>query len=524
MMDYDYIVVGAGSAGCAVAARLSEHLGHRVLLLEAGGPDDDPNIHIPAMFPSLFKTAVDWAYETEPQKHLNHRRDYMPRGKVLGGSSSMNAMVYQRGHATDYDRWAQLGNDGWSWREVLPYFKRAEDQERGESDDHGVGGPLNVADLRDPNPLALTFVQACEQQGLPLTTDFNDGAQAGFGMFQVTQKGGWRCSTAVGYLGMARNCENLSILTDAQVLRLTFDGKRCTGAIYQHDREEHHVVATREVILCGGAINSPQLLLLSGIGPRQQLELLGIDVLVDLPGVGQNLQDHLLVPVAYHCTQPISIALAASDTEMRKFQESQRGLLTSSFSEAGGFIRLDPNAPAPELQLHFGTGWFVNHGFANPEGHGFTVLPTLVSPQSVGSLMLQSSDPYAPPRIDPNFLAAEADLEVLVQGVKLARKIVTAAAFDLYRGDEYLPGAVVQSDQAIATFIRDHVHTIYHPVGTCKMGNDPLAVVNHQLQVQGVQQLRVADASIMPNIINANTNAACIMIGEKCADMVSKTA
>lgn len=522
MVNYDYIVVGAGSAGCAVAARLSEHAGAKVLLLEAGGPDDEPNIHVPAMFPFLFKTSVDWAYETEPQEHLNGRSDYMPRGKMLGGSSSMNAMVYQRGNAADYNRWAELGNAAWSWNDVLPYFKKAENQERGESKYHGVGGPLNVADLRDPNPLSLAFVKACEEQGLPLTADFNDGVQEGFGLFQVTQKGGRRCSAAAGYLRAARGRDNLTILTDAHVLRLTFDGTRCTGAAYRKDGAEHAVAASREVILCGGAINSPQLLLLSGIGPKRQLESLGIGVLVDLPGVGRNLQDHLFVPVAYHCTQPISLALAASDAEVKKFQESQRGILTSNIGEAGGFMKLDPDSPAPELQFHFSPGWFIMHGFGNPAGHGFTLLPSLVGTKSVGSLKLRSADPSAPPRIDPNFLAEEADMAVLVEGVKRARKILNSPVFDTYRGDEYLPGAAVQTDGEIAAFIRDNVQNIYHPVGTCKMGNDPLAVVNHQLQVHGVQRLRVADASIMPVIINANTNAPCIMIGEKCADMVLK--
>jgi choline dehydrogenase len=521
-VNYDYIVVGAGSTGCAVAARLSERAGAKVLLLEAGGPDDEQNIHVPAMFPFLFKTSVDWAYETEPQEHLNGRSDYMPRGKMLGGSSSMNAMVYQRGNAADYDRWAELGNEGWCWDDVLPYFKKAENQERGASQYHGVGGPLNVADLRDPNPLSLAFVDACKEQGLPLTNDFNDGVQEGFGLFQVTQKGGWRCSAAAGYLRPALGRENLAIITDAHVLRLTFNGTRCTGAVYSKDDTEHTVQASREVILCGGAINSPQLLMLSGIGPKKQLEKLGIHVLVDLPGVGQNLQDHLMVPVAYHCTEPISLALAGSDAEVKKFQEGQRGMLTSNIPEAGGFLKLDPASRAPELQFHFCPGWFVMHGTGNPPGHGFTLLPSLVGTKSVGLLKLRSADPSAPPRIDPNFLAEEVDMAVLVEGVKLARKILNSPVFDTYRGDEYLPGGAVQTDGEIAAFIRDNVQNIYHPVGTCKMGNNPLAVVNHQLQVHGVQRLRVADASIMPVIINANTNAPCIMIGEKCADMVLK--
>jgi choline dehydrogenase len=292
--------------------------------------------------------------------------------------------------------------------------------------------------------------------------------------------------------------------------------------VYRKGDAEHAVEASHEVILCGGAINSPQLLMLSGIGSKKQLERVGIQVLVDLPGVGQNLQDHLMVPVAYHCTEPVSLALAGSDAEVKKFQEAQRGMLTSNIPEAGGFLKLDPDSPAPELQFHFCPGWFVMHGAGNPGGHGFTLLPSLVGTKSVGSLRLRSADPSAPPRIDPNFLAEEADMAVLVEGVKRARKILRSPIFDTYRGDEYLPGAAVQTNAEIAAFIRDNVQNLYHPVGTCKMGNDPLAVVSHQLRVHGVQRLRVADASIMPVIINANTNAPCIMIGEKCADMLLK--
>ncbi|MEM7111903.1 MAG: choline dehydrogenase [Chloroflexota bacterium] len=522
-MEYDYIVIGAGSAGCAVVGRLSES-GANVLLLEAGGPDDEQNIHVPAAFPNLFNTPFDWAYETEPQVHCNNRRDYMPRGKVLGGSSSINAMVYQRGSAADYDGWAKLGNEGWSWEDVKPFFKKAQNQERGESEHHGVGGPINVAELRDPNPLSLAMVQACEEQGLPLNEDFNGDTQVGFGLYQVTQKNGMRHSAAVGYLHPALGRENLTAVPFAHVHRLTFDGKRCTGAVYVKDGETHTASASKEVIVCGGAINSPQLLMLSGIGPKETLADLGIDVVMDLPGVGQNYHDHLMAPVAYHSTQPVSLAGALEPEEAEKFQNEAKGLLTSNIGEAGGFLKLHDDSEAPELQFHFCPGWFVLHGAGNPEGHGYTMLPGIVGTKSIGHLTLRSADPNDPPIIDPNYLADDFDMDVLVEGVKISRKIMHSSAFDAYRGEEFLPGADVQSDEEIREFIRNWVQNIYHPVGTCKMGRDEMAVVNEKLQVHGVSGLRVADASIMPAIVNANTNNPCIMIGEKCADMILQEA
>jgi len=521
-MSYDYIVIGAGSAGCAVAGRLSERADLQVLLLEAGGPDTEQNIHVPAAFPYLFKTPFDWAYLTEPQEHCNGRVEYMPRGKVFGGSSSINAMIYQRGNPATYNRWAELGNEGWSWEEVFPYFKKAQHQERGESAHHAVGGAINVADLRDPNPLSLAFVAASAEQGLRQNDDFNGETQEGFGLYQVTQKNGMRFSAAVGYLHPALARENFTAIPQAQVVRLTFSGTRCTGVVYHKDGEEKTIQARREVILCGGTINSPQLLMLSGIGPQEKLAELGIDVQMNLPGVGQNLQDHLMVPVAYHCTQPVSLAAAGTAEQAEKLQSEGKGMLTSNIGEAGGFVKLNPDSAIPELQFHFAPSWFILHGGGNPEGHGITLAPGVVDVKSVGSLELRSADPTDPPRINPNYLAEEADMDVLVAGVKLARQIMNSSAFDGYRGLEYLPGEAVQSDDEIKEFIRSYVQNIYHPTGTCKMGNDRMSVVNDRLQVHGVQGLRVADASIMPFIINANTNNPCIMIGEKCADMILK--
>jgi choline dehydrogenase len=518
--NYDYIIVGAGSAGCTVAGRLSEQ-GKQVLLLEAGTPDDSHNIHIPAAFPYLFKTSNDWAYPIEPQEHCNHRPDYMPRGKMFGGSSSLNGMIYMRGHPANYDAWSKLGNKGWSWDDLKPYFLKSEHNERGASEHHAVGGPINVADLRDPNPLAKAFVQACAEAELPLNNDFNGNSQEGFGMYQVTQKKGMRHSAAVAYLYPALQRENFTAIANALVLRLTFNGRRCTGVVYRQAGQDYTVEANCEVILCGGAINSPQLLMLSGIGDREKLEALSIDVVANLPGVGQNYQDHILVPIAVHCTQPITLGGAGSGQTYRQYVEERKGLLTSNQVEAGGLVKLNATSPAPELQYHFVPGWFVFHGLGNPpEPHGYSLLPGLVGTKSKGSLELRSADPTEPPKIDPNYLADEAEMDVLVAGVKLGRQILASPAFDAYRGEEFLPGKAVQTDEEIKEFIRNNVQTIYHPVGTCKMGNDAMAVVNDRLQVHGIQGLRVADASIMPTIINANTNIPCIMIGEKCADII----
>lgn len=517
---YDYIIIGAGSAGCVLANRLSEDATVKVLLLEAGGPDHKWEIHIPAVFVRLFKTAYDWNYHTEAQPHLNNRCLYWPRGKVLGGSSSLNAMIYIRGNQADYDHWAELGNKTWSFAEVLPYFKKAENQEGGASAQHGIGGPLNVAQLIDPNPLTYAFIQAGIDCGLIHNPDFNGPRQEGVGFYQVTQKEGRRHSVAVAYLKPALKRPNLTVKTQAQVVGLSCQRRRVTEVTYKQHGLVQRISAGQEVILCGGAVNSPQLLLLAGIGPADDLRRLNIPVVMDLPGVGQNLQDHPIVNVAYACTQAISLTNAKKITSFARYYFTRRGALTSNIAEAGGFIKSHTAAPLPDIQFHFTPAYFIKHGFIQPAGHGFTISPTLIQPQSRGYLTLRSPDPFAAPRIQPNYCAEAADLAALVVGVKWARRLAAASAFDPYRGQEHRHSASARSEATLREFIRNHAETLYHPVGTCKMGTDPLAVVDPHLRVYGWEGLRVVDASIMPTIVGGNTNAPTVMIAEKAADLI----
>ena len=521
---YDYIIVGAGSAGCVLAARLTEDPRVRVLLLEAGGAGTPRESKIPAAFSKLYKSAVDWNYSTEPEPHLNGRRLYWPRGKMLGGSSGINAMIYMRGNALDYDHWESLGNAGWGFADVLPYFKKSENQTRGASSFHGAGGPLNVTDLRHVNPLTRAFLSAAGEIGIASNSDFNAARQEGAGLYQVTQKKGKRHSAADAFLEPSVRSKNLSILTGAHATQLVIEKGRALGIAYVREGVLEEARADGEVILCGGTVNSPQLLLLSGIGLPNELERAGIRTAHNLPGVGKNLQDHVMVSVGYLCTKAVTLASAESLTNLMRYFLFKRGPLVSNVAEAGIFLRTKSELDEPDLQLLFGPAYYVNHGLTPRKEHCFGFGPTLVTPESRGEICLRSTNPLEPPAIRANYLSTEADMQVIVHGVRLSRQLAHSKAFEIYRGDELHPGTSAQSDNDIAEFVRREAETLYHPVGTCKMGSDPMAVVDARLRVRGMEKLRVVDASIMPRIIAGNTNAPTIMIAEKAADMIREDA
>lgn len=517
---YDYIIVGAGAAGCVLAYRLTEDPRTRVLLLEAGGPDKQLQIHIPGAYSRVFKTPLDWDYQTEPQTHLHNRRLYWPRGKVLGGSTSINAMIYIRGSRRDYDGWRELGNPDWGFDDVLPYFKKSQHQERGASHWHGVGGPLNVADQIDPNPLTCAFIEGAQIAGLRFNPDFNAEQQEGVGLYQVTQRGGMRHSAAAAFLKPALERPNLTVQTYAQATRVLFNRQQATGVAYVQNGLTREAHASREVILSGGTINSPQLLLLSGVGPADHLRNLDLPIVLDLPGVGQNLQDHLAAGVFYYSRQPVSLVNAAKLGALLRYVFFRKGLLTSNVGEGGAFVRTRPDLVDPDIQYHFGPIHYVHHGLTKLPGHGFAVGPLVLRPHSRGYIRLRSNDPLAHPIIQPCYLEQESDLQPLLDGLKLAREIIHTRAFDRYRGEEILPGTGAQTDDDLRDYVRHFAETLYHPVGTCKMGSDALAVVDAELRVRGLEGLRVVDASVMPTIPSGNTNAPTIMIAEKAADLI----
>ncbi len=522
---YDYIIVGAGSAGCTLAYRLGEDRNARVLVLEAGGPDKSFMLKMPAGFAALGEASVfNWHYRTTPQAHCNGRSMYWPRGKTLGGSSSINAMLYIRGHASDYDHWRQLGNEGWSFGDVLPYFKRSQHQERGATDLHGTGGPLNVADQITPAPINQNFLEACRQAGHPSTADFNGPDQEGVGLYQVTQKNAQRWSAASAYLRPAMARGNVTVVTGAQVARVVIEGGRATGVAYRCNGRDETAHATREVILSGGAVNSPQLLMLSGVGPADHLRALGITVAADVPGVGGNLQDHLDAGVLYHCTTRDTYDNASKLATLAKYLFTKTGPGTSCLAESGGFLKSHTDLSVPDLQLHFIPAFVIDHGRTKLKQNGFTLHVCQLRPESRGSIRLQSADPMAHPAIDANYLSAGRDVETLVAGTKLAREIFAQKAFDATRGAEREPGVANKTDAEIEAWIRARSETIYHPVGTCKMGpaGDRMTVVDAQLRVRGVEGLRVVDASVMPTLIGGNTNAPTIMIAERAADFIRR--
>ena len=518
----DFIIVGAGAAGCVLASRLSEDQDASVLLLEAGKPDDKQEIRIPAAFSKLFHSEYDWDYATEPEAGAGGRRMYWPRGKMLGGSTSMNAMMYVRGHRADYDQWAQLGNTGWGYDSVMPYFQRSEGfrGSAASSGFHGRSGPQVISDQRSPNPLAKAFIAAGEAMGLKRVDDINGPTQDGIGLTHVYQKGGRRWSAADGFLKPAMKRSNLKVETGCQVEAITFDGTRASGVRYRQNGTTKTVAASREVILAAGAIGSPQILMLSGVGPAAHLKSQGINVVADLPGVGQNLQDHLASAITFHCSQPVSLASAEGLGNLARYLIAGRGPLTSNVGEGLAFIRTREGLAAPDIELILAPAFFVEHGAANPEGHGFTIAVILMRPDSRGAITLTSADPMAKPIIRANYLSAPRDTETLVAGLKYARTLAAAKPFDALRGEEHLPGKAVTSDDALVAFLREKSETLYHPVGTCKMGSDTAAVVDASLKVRGIAGLRVADASIMPTIIGGHTQAPTMMIAEKCSDMV----
>ncbi len=517
---FDYIIVGAGSAGCVLANRLSEDREVKVLLLEAGESDRRWDVHTPAAFSRLFKSSCDWAYTTDPQRHLDNRRLYIPRGKVLGGCSSINAMIYTRGNRYDYDRWQELGCPGWSYERILPYFRRAENQARGASDYHGIGGPLSVEDLRCINPLTQAFVKACAEVGIRRNDDFSGPAQEGAGYYQVTQKHGQRHSAATAYLTPIAHRPNLTILTNSLAARLQFSGNRAIGVEYLRKGVRQSATARREVIVASGAIGSPQLLMRSGIGPADQLRSLDIPIVQDLPGVGRNLQDHLGIILTYRCARPVSLANAEKISSVLQYLLFKQGPLTSNISEAGAFVRTESNLPAPDLQVGFVPAYAQHRGAPRPAGHYFSIGCTYLRPYSRGYIRLRSADPTVAPIIQPEYASDPRDMRGLVEGVKLCRRIIRSEPFADFRGAELDPGEDVQDDEAITGFIRTLGQTVDHSVGTCKMGTDPLAVVDPELRVHGIDGLRIVDASIMPTVISGNTNAPVIMIAEKAADMI----
>jgi choline dehydrogenase len=518
---FDYVIVGAGTAGCVLANRLSEAPSATVLLLEAGGSDRHPNVRIPAAFAKQFRTRLDWDFATEPEPGCADRSLYIPRGKSLGGSSSMNAMLYARGRPLDYDAWESSGCEGWGWSDVLPYFKGAEDSFLGATEVHGTGGPVRVERLRSPRPLTRRIIESAQEAGIPFNPDYNTPEQDGVSPVQVFQRRGRRWSGADAYLRPVMKRPNLTLSARAHALALESSDGAVTGVRYRDRRGRVQAArATRETILAAGSIGSPQLLMLSGYGPAEHLSELGIEVVEDLPGVGANLQDHPYCVCIWESRVPESLADAERPKAMAEFLLRRTGPLTSSVAEALAFVRSRPGLPAPDLEFHCGPAYFNDNGFDEYDGHAFTLAPVLLTPRSRGTIRLRSSDPLAKPAIRGTHLTEPDDVAALVAGVELARRIAGTGPLAEAAGREIFPGEAVEGADALEDDVRRRAELLYHPAGTCRMGADDEAVVDPELRVRGTRGLRIVDASIMPLIPGGNTNAPTIMIAEKAADLI----
>jgi choline dehydrogenase len=526
---FDYIIIGAGSAGCVLANRLSANPDNRVLLLEAGGNDSNPWIHIPVgYFKTMHNPAVDWCYLTEPDQGIAGRQLQWPRGKVLGGSSSINGLLYVRGQRQDYDRWAALGNKGWSYEEVLPYFKKSEDQQHGASEYHGVGGPLKVSDLRLRRPIADHFVKGAMDIGIPYVEDYNGATQEGVGYFQQTAHKGFRWSSAKGFLRPAMKRPNLCVETNAQTTRVLFQGKRAVGVEYRKGNRLHQARAEAEVVISAGAINSPQILQCSGIGPGDLLQRAGVEVLHALPGVGRNLQDHLQIRLVYK-TRERTLNDEVNNPLNKlwiglQYMLFRTGPLTLAASQVTIFTKSSPSAERPDIQFHMQPLSADKPGEGPHKFSAFTASVCQLRPHSRGHVSIASPDPMKYPKIHPNYLSDERDLAVAVGGIKVARRIAAAPSLAPHILSEFIPGTGFQSDEELLGAARRFSQSIYHPVGTCKMGHDEMAVVDERLRVRGIERLRVVDCSIMPEIVSGNTHAPAVMIGEKAADMILEDA